>query len=420
MPGWRYGTESGFYNPDVNSTTGIESAGLADSGTRLRVVFKNVPRNVTLWASTRDVQPGTSRYATAEARAILTDSDAKGVGAFSTATTRIPGFAPIGVSADGYATAVWEVVSSDPDVVEEISFAIAVSSKDGPATLGTATAFGSLAPNFDTPYAAGSAGSAPLPRFTGISGQVVAFTVSAASQSPRLTVVSGASYDTSIAPAAIATAFGANLSVTTEAASGELSTSLGGTSLSVIDAAGNRSSALLLAVAPGQVNFLLDPATRTGPAVVNVVRGGKVVASGTTTVDRVAPALFSADGRGAGPALGDVLQIGSNDSSFSVGAWDPEKRQWVASPIDLGREGDLVYLLLYGTGMRGRTSLSEVSVQIGGSPVPVIFAGPQNSYPGLDQMNVGPLPRSLRGLGQTEIVVKIAGKESNRVAVLIR
>jgi uncharacterized protein (TIGR03437 family) len=420
MPGWLYSTESGFYNPDVKSTNGIDSAGLADSGTRLRVVFKDVPRNVALWASIRDVKPGTSRYSAVDARAILTDSDPKGVGVFSPTATRIPGFAPIGVSADGYATAVWEVVSSDPDAVEEISFAIAVSSKDGPAALGTATVFGSLAPNFENPYSADSAASAPLPRFTGTSAPVVAFGVAAASESPRLTVVSGASYKSVLAPAAIATAFGASLSISTEAARGELSTSLAGTSVNVIDSAGNRSSAVLFAVSPGQINFLLDPATRTGPAVVNVVRGDKVIAFGTTTVDRVAPALFSADGRGSGPALGEVLQLGSNESSFSLGAWDPEKREWVGFPIDLGREGDLVYLILYGTGIRGRGGLSEVSVEIGGNPVPVIFAGPQNTYPGLDQVNVGPLPRSLQGLGATAIVVKIAGKDSNRLTILIK
>jgi uncharacterized protein (TIGR03437 family) len=419
-PGWQYGTESGFYDPYLKSITGMDSAGLADNGTRLRVVFMNVPKNVTLWASTRDVPAGTSKYSTADARAIFTNSDAKGAGPFTVPSSRTAGFTPIGVSADGFATAVWEVVSSDPDVVEEISFAIAVSSSGGPATLGTASAFGSLAPSFDNPYATDAIGPLPLPRFTGISATSVAFNISAASQGPSLTVVSGASYDTSVAPAAIATAFGSNLSPTTVAANNELSTSLAGTSLNIIDAAGNSTSPLLLAVAPGQVNFLLDPATRTGPAVVNVVRGGKVIATGTTIVDRVAPALFSADGRGAGPAQGDALQIGSNDSSFSLGAWDPEKRQWVPSAIDLGHDGDLVYLLLYGTGIRGRTSLAEVGVKIGGFAVPVVFAGPQNGYAGLDQVNIGPLPAALRGIGVADLVVTIGGKESNRVTILMK
>jgi uncharacterized protein (TIGR03437 family) len=153
---------------------------------------------------------------------------------------------------------------------------------------------------------------------------------------------------------------------------------------------------------------------------VNVVRGGKVIATGTTIVDRVAPALFSADGRGAGPAQGDALQSGSNDSSFSLGAWDPEKRQWVPSAIDLGHDGDLVYLLLFGTGIRGRTSLAEVGVKIGGFAVPVVFAGPQNGYAGLDQVNIGPLPAALRGIGVADLVVTIGGKESNRVTILMK
>jgi hypothetical protein len=56
-----------------------------------------------------------------------------------------------------------------------------------------------------------------------------------------------------------------------------------------------------------------------------------------------------------------------------------------ATPIDLGPPSTSVYLELYGTGIRGRTSLSEVSVMLGGVSLQVTYAGAQITYPGLDQ-----------------------------------
>src|SRR5260370_32949070 len=46
MPGVRYGTESGFYNPTLPGIT--HTAGLADFGTRILVRLTGVQPNVTL------------------------------------------------------------------------------------------------------------------------------------------------------------------------------------------------------------------------------------------------------------------------------------------------------------------------------------------------------------------------------------
>jgi hypothetical protein len=61
----------------------------------------------------------------------------------------------------------------------------------------------------------------------------------------------------------------------------------------------------------------------------------------------------------------------------------------VPVPVDLGGPGDQVALLLFGTGIRGRSSLSAVRM------IPflerffeVLYAGPQSEYPGLDQINL--------------------------------
>jgi uncharacterized protein (TIGR03437 family) len=44
----------------------------------------------------------------------------------------------------------------------------------------------------------------------------------------------------------------------------------------------------------------------------------------------------------------------------------------------------------------------------------------QGQFDGLDQLNVGPLPRSLAGKGEVDIVVTIDGKQANVVTVAIQ
>lgn len=86
------------------------------------------------------------------------------------------------------------------------------------------------------------------------------------------------------------------------------------------------------------------------------------------------------------------------------------------APIDLGPEGDIVFLALYGTGFRNRSALSAVKVQIGGTEMTINYAGPQLQLVGLDQINVF-LPRSLAGRGETDVVVTVDGKAANTVKV---
>ena len=49
---------------------------------------------------------------------------------------------------------------------------------------------------------------------------------------------------------------------------------------------------------------------------------------------------------------------------------------------------------MFGTGLRGRTSLEAVKLKIGGIDAPVAYVGAQGDFAGLDQVNVL-LPRSL-------------------------
>jgi uncharacterized protein (TIGR03437 family) len=77
-----------------------------------------------------------------------------------------------------------------------------------------------------------------------------------------------------------------------------------------------------------------------------------------------------------------------------------------------------VFLALFGTGIRGRTSLAGVSATIGGAPVVVLFAGAQGQFPGLDQVNLM-LPLTLQAKGETDVVLTVDGQVANKVRVNI-
>jgi uncharacterized protein (TIGR03437 family) len=56
---------------------------------------------------------------------------------------------------------------------------------------------------------------------------------------------------------------------------------------------------------------------------------------------------------------------------------------------------------------------------VGGLPVPVLYAGPQSDLPGLDQINLGPLPPALKGRGEVPVMVLIDGVEANTVRISV-
>jgi len=126
----------------------------------------------------------------------------------------------------------------------------------------------------------------------------------------------------------------------------------------------------------------------------------------------VGPGLFSANASGQGPAAATFLRIPGSAEAFTFTLDAPPNR--VNVPIDLGPETDQIYLSLYGTGFRAQTS---VSCTIGGADVPVYGAVAQGQYEGLDQAVVGPLPRSLIGRGEVNVILTFDGVQANIVTV---
>jgi uncharacterized protein (TIGR03437 family) len=87
--------------------------------------------------------------------------------------------------------------------------------------------------------------------------------------------------------------------------------------------------------------------------------------------------------------------------------------------LDLFSTPGDVYIALFGSGLRGHSSLANVTATIDGEEVPVFFVGPQGEFAGLDQVNLGPLPRTLAGRGEVEILITINGRSSNPVVVVL-
>ena len=75
--------------------------------------------------------------------------------------------------------------------------------------------------------------------------------------------------------------------------------------------------------------------------------------------------------------------------------------------------------MLFGTGVRFLSTLSDANATIGGTRVEVLYAGPQGNFVGLDQVNLR-LPRSLAGKGEVDVVLLAEGKEANHVRVSIK
>jgi uncharacterized protein (TIGR03437 family) len=221
-------------------------------------------------------------------------------------------------------------------------------------------------------------------------------------------VVSAASAESRIAPGSLATVYGLQLAAPTEAAdlSKPLPSQLGGVRVSLRDAIrGTQHDARLLYVSPTQVNFEVPATSAEGSAAV-IIDDGTQHTIARATVSPVAPALFTyADNT----PISYLLRVEPDGSVTALSSRDP-----------IVLDSRPVYFVLYGTGIRNRTSLAEVSVKIGNQTISADYAGPDGAgLPGLDQVNVR-LPLSLMGSGSTTLTLTVNGFVANRITVNIQ
>ena len=224
-----------------------------------------------------------------------------------------------------------------------------------------------------------------------------------------------------VAPQSLGSIFGANLASTTQKAESQpLPVSLGGVTVTVQDSAGTSAAAPLLYVSPGQINFLMPAGMATGVATFTIAGGPSGALTAIGAVGQVAPALFSLNGAGTGLAAATAIRVNAGDPSLQspVTLFDCSISPCRPVPVDVGIDTP-VYLTLYATGIRNRSSLDNVLVTINGISVPALYAGPQSQYAGLDQINV-PLTLNLRGAGIANVVLKVDQHQANTVTVAVQ
>jgi uncharacterized protein (TIGR03437 family) len=243
------------------------------------------------------------------------------------------------------------------------------------------------------------------------------YLVSALAAGNAFVSVSAASGMPNLAAESLATIFGPNLAPRTATGTASYPTTLGGISLHVVDSAGVDRPAQLLYVSPAQINYIVPAGTATGTAGVNIVNQSGGMLRGAAQIQKTAPGLFTANANGEGVVAAtaystvipttmtypvEVFECGSAPGScFSV-------------PIDPGVDRP-VSVVLYATGLRGRSSDSAVKVTIGGTQVAVVSIGSFDSsdrFAGIDQVTITGL-LNLRGSGEVDIVISADGATSN-------
>jgi uncharacterized protein (TIGR03437 family) len=190
--------------------------------------------------------------------------------------------------------------------------------------------------------------------------------------------------------------------------------------ITLTDGRGASFTVAPLALAANQVNFAVPGAAAAGVGSLSVSVSGKQVAAGVVRLERVAPGLFTAnsDGKGVAAALAVTVTADGRQSTEVVFDQSAAAGARRGLPIDLSQTGSQVYLLLFGTGMRG--AVQKAAATVGGVAVPVTGPVAQGQYEGLDQVNLGPLPALLAGRGDVEVALTVDGKAANRVTVNLR
>ena len=236
-------------------------------------------------------------------------------------------------------------------------------------------------------------------------------------------VKNAASFAPGAAPESIVSLFGTQLARNTAVTNGRpLPLTQPGITIEIIDSSETAYPAQLFYAGREQVNFLMPAEARTGEALLRLTREGEEPAELEFAIGTVAPGLFSANGTGEGIGAITALRVEANGerSNPKVFRHDAATGRMIGVPLELGDEDDQVLLTLFGTGIRGAGGAEKVQATIGGREVPVMFAGEQDGrLGGLDQVEVGPLPRSLAGTGEVNVTVTAAGITSNPVTIVI-
>lgn len=262
------------------------------------------------------------------------------------------------------------------------------------------------------------------------SGRAIVYLVDSASresaareifvQATTLAVVSAASFklDT-LTPGGIVAAFGNALATAiAPAATLPLPMELAGTRVVIRKPDGSEHPAPIFFVSPQQVNFQIPANVPLGAATVVISSGDGSLSTLSAMMIPVAPGIFAANSNGAGAAAAFALHVAGDGAQVyeSTAAFDQLTGRYVTAPFGFGPPPEDLYLVLFGTGFRARSALSAVRVSVGDVAGEVTYAGQQEGFLGLDQINVK-LPRNLAGSGEVDVEVQADGRLANKVRV---
>ena len=164
--------------------------------------------------------------------------------------------------------------------------------------------------------------------------------------------------------------------------------------------------------APGQLNIFIPSGLVSGSATLKVATSAGQSAAYPITIGTISPGLFTVDTAGVVPAAQvDTVTPDSRQTLQTV--YNCASGACVLAPVTVN-PANATYLILYGTGIRGRANLSDVSVTIGGLAATVLYAGAQATDQGLDQINVL-IPPALAGTGTVNVNLAIGTASANRV-----
>ncbi len=282
------------------------------------------------------------------------------------------------------------------------------------ATTGQSLASGALSNGVATASAPNAPGHIIVAEYSGDTN----FQASNSAPVPQFAVLNSASYQpTDLAADEIVTVFSPSLA--TGAAQGQtpLPTILGGTSVTLIDSGGTVRLASLFYASQTQLSFLVPPGTAPGPATLQVQTASGAVLGAAVNIGPISPGLYAANAAGGGLAAAQIVRVHSDGSQdiADTTQYDSAQQAWVPVPIDLSVPGDSVYLILYATGIRHK--IASVTATVNGQTLPVQYAGAQPAFAGLDQVNVGALPASLKGAGKVDVTITVDGQAANKVQV---
>ena len=232
---------------------------------------------------------------------------------------------------------------------------------------------------------------------------------------PLLVRLAAAGQIEPFATESIVAAYGTNLAPLTVAATTP-ATSVGGTTVTVVDAAGGSHPALIFFASPNQVDFEIPGGTAAGAATVTIKSQNGGTQTASVQIASVSPGLFELSTTGLVAAW--VLPVSSGVQQNLLPVYQVDASgNLTPQPLDLTPANGVFYLELYGTGLR---NAKNVTVTAGGVNLPVLFAGAVPGYIGLDQVNVGPLPRTLAGQNSITIAVTADGQDSYLTTLVVK